>query len=186
MKNQYDKIKEQYPDAVLLFRCGDIYECYHEDAQVCQDILGITSTDRDGMQVSGFPFHALDAYLPRLVRAGKRVAICDEIETKEQIIKRECDMTKGESVYMRDEICNTISQKLDERKNISVKLQFDDDLRAKSFDSLARATTRRVWMYHDVVSINLDKNSLESKHMIDTLYKYMSSYLKNIVQIVID
>lgn len=80
MKNKYDKIKEQYPDVVLLFRCGDFYECYHEDAQVCQDILGITSTDRDGVQVSGFPFHALDAYLPRLVRAGKRVALRDYIE----------------------------------------------------------------------------------------------------------
>lgn len=186
MEKRFQQIKEQYPDAVLLFRCGDLYESYYEDAQVCQDILGITSTDRDGVQVNGFPFHVLDAYLPRLVRAGKRVAICDEIETKEQITKRECDMTKGESVYMRDEIFNTISQKLDERKNISVKVQFDDDLRAKSFDSRARATTRNVWMYHDVVSINLNKNSLESKHMLDTLYKYMSSYLKNIVQIVID
>lgn len=85
MEKRFQQIKEQYPDAVLLFRCGDIYECYHEDAQVCQDILGITSSNRDGMQVSGFPFHALDAYLPKLIRAGKRVAICDEIETKEQI-----------------------------------------------------------------------------------------------------
>ena len=79
---QYKKIKEQFPDAVLLFRCGDVYECYHEDAQVCQDILGITSSNRDGVQVSGFLFHALDAYLPRLVRAGKRVAICDDINDK--------------------------------------------------------------------------------------------------------
>ena len=186
MIKKFKEIKAQYPDVVLLFRCGDIYECYHEDAQVCQDILGITSSNRDGMQVSGFPFHALDSYLPKLVRAGKRVAICDEIETKEQIVKRECDITKGETIYVRDEIINTISQKLDERKSISVKVQFDDYIRANSFDSLARATTRSVWRYHDVVSISYSKNSLESKHMIDTLYKYMSSYLKNIIQIVID
>lgn len=81
MTEQYKKIKEQYPDAVLLFRCGDFYECYHEDAQVCQDILGITSTDRDGVQVNGFPFQILDTYLQKLIRAGKRVAICDDIET---------------------------------------------------------------------------------------------------------
>lgn len=186
MIKKFKEIKEQYPDAVLLFRCGDLYESYYEDAQVCQDILGITASDRNGVPVSGFPFHALDSYLPKLVRAGKRVAICDEIDTKEQITKRECDMTNGETIYIRDEIINTISQKLDERKSIFVKVQFDDDLRAKSFDSLARATTRCVWMYHDVVSINLKKNSLESKQMLDTLYKYMSSYIKNIVRIVID
>lgn len=186
MIKKFKEIKAQYPDVVLLFRCGNIYECYYEDAQVCQDILGITASDRNGVSVSGFPFDALDSYLPKLVRAGKRVAICDEIETKEQIVKRECDMTKGKTIYMRDEIINTISQKLDERKSISVKVQFDDDLRAKSFDSLARATTRCVWMYHDVVSITLHKSSLESKDMLYTLHKYLSSYIKNIVRIVID
>jgi DNA mismatch repair protein MutS len=78
MKNYYE-IKAQYPDVVLLFRCGDIYESYHEDAQACHDILGISTSRRDDMCVSGFPVEALECYLPKLVRAGKRVALCDSI-----------------------------------------------------------------------------------------------------------
>ena len=84
MKQFYD-IKKQYPDAMLLFRCGDFYETYCEDAVKASKILAITLTHRNngGMQSSemaGFPFHALDTYLPKLVRAGLRVAICDQLE----------------------------------------------------------------------------------------------------------
>ena len=86
MKQFYD-LKAKHPDAVLLFRCGDFYETYAEDAVVAADILGITLTRRnngkDNMpptEMAGFPHHALDTYLPKLVRAGKRVAICDQLE----------------------------------------------------------------------------------------------------------
>ena len=78
----YESMKAKHPDAVLLFRCGDFYEAFGEDAKAVSDVLGITLTRRNAKditaQMAGFPHHALDSYLPRLVRAGKRVAICDE------------------------------------------------------------------------------------------------------------
>ncbi len=81
MKNdQYDKIKQEFPDALLLFRVGEFYEARHEDALTASKILGITLTKQEnGTLLCGFPRHALNSYLSRLVRAGKRVAICDDI-----------------------------------------------------------------------------------------------------------
>jgi DNA mismatch repair ATPase MutS len=78
---QWRDIKEQYPDALLLFRVGDFYEIYNEDAEKASKILGITLTNRgrSSIKFCGFPYNALDAYLPKLVRQGCRVAICDEI-----------------------------------------------------------------------------------------------------------
>jgi len=87
MMKQFNDIKAQYPDAMLLFRCGDFYETYCEDAVKASKILGITLTHRSNgtssvaaIDMAGFPFHALDTYLPKLVRAGLRVAICDQLE----------------------------------------------------------------------------------------------------------
>lgn len=88
MMRQFRSIKEQYPDALLLFRCGDFYETYCEDAISASKILNITLTHRSNggsstavsIEMAGFPYHALDVYLPRLVRAGYRVAICDQLE----------------------------------------------------------------------------------------------------------
>ena len=88
MMRQFREIKNQYPDAVLLFRCGDFYETYAEDAVRASKILNITLTHRSNgaskeakaLEMAGFPFHALDTYLPKLVRAGLRVAICDQLE----------------------------------------------------------------------------------------------------------
>ncbi len=78
----YEQMKAKHPDSILLFRCGDFYESYDIDAKTISDVLGITltRTSRKDItaQMAGFPHHALDSYLPRLVRAGKRVAICDE------------------------------------------------------------------------------------------------------------
>jgi DNA mismatch repair protein MutS len=85
MMKQFFELKAKHPDAVLLFRCGDFYETYSEDAVVASEILGITLTKRANgtsktVEMAGFPFHALDTYLPKLIRAGKRVAICDQLE----------------------------------------------------------------------------------------------------------
>ena len=79
---QWHEIKAQYPNALLLFRVGDFYEAYNKDAEQATKILGITLCRRGkaGFNFCGFPYHALDAYLPKLVRAGKRVAICDQLE----------------------------------------------------------------------------------------------------------
>ena len=87
MKQFYD-LKAKHPDAVLLFRCGDFYETYCDDAVIAAQVLGITLTRRNNgksstaaqTEMAGFPHHALDTYLPRLVRAGYRVAICDQLE----------------------------------------------------------------------------------------------------------
>ena len=85
MMKQFFELKAKHPDAIMLFRCGDFYETYSEDAIVASEILGITLTKRANgqakhVEMAGFPFHALDTYLPKLVRAGKRVAICDQLE----------------------------------------------------------------------------------------------------------
>ena len=85
MMKQFFELKAKHPDAVMLFRCGDFYETYSEDAIVASEILGITLTKRANgqakhVEMAGFPFHALETYLPKLVRAGKRVAICDQLE----------------------------------------------------------------------------------------------------------
>jgi DNA mismatch repair protein MutS len=96
LMKQYLEIKSKYPDAVLLFRCGDFYETFSEDAITASQILGITLTRRangaaSSVELAGFPYHALDTYLPKLVRAGKRVAICDQLEDPKfakKIVKR--------------------------------------------------------------------------------------------------
>ena len=86
MMRQYFSMKAKHPDAVLLFRCGDFYETYGEDAVTSSNILGITLTKRNNggnsgeIEMAGFPHHALDTYLPKLIRAGRRVAICDQLE----------------------------------------------------------------------------------------------------------
>ena len=92
MLKQFYDLKAKHPDAVLLFRCGDFYETYAKDAEKASQILGITLTkssktkDKEGkpLAMAGFPYHALDTYLPKLIRAGQRVAICDQIEAPKQ------------------------------------------------------------------------------------------------------
>lgn len=79
-KEQFKKLNERHPDCLKLFRLGDFYESYQEDAEETARITGVKlSTDREGDKTAAFPHHALDAYLPRLIRAGHRVAICDEL-----------------------------------------------------------------------------------------------------------
>ena len=94
---QYNDLKQKHPDALLLFRCGDFYETYKEDAVKASNILGITLTkhskrmDEEGkpLKMAGFPYHALDTYLPKLIRAGERVAICDQLESPRQKISQQ-------------------------------------------------------------------------------------------------
>ncbi len=96
LMKQYYAIKTKHPDAILLFRVGDFYETFGEDAIRTSEILGITLTRRANgsaqfVELAGFPYHALDTYLPRLVRAGQRVAICEQLEDPKltkKIVKR--------------------------------------------------------------------------------------------------
>ena len=79
---QFCDLKKKHPDALLLFRCGDSYKCYEEDAIKAAEILRLTDiVEEDKITVASFPYHALDTYLPRLIRAGHRIAICDQLET---------------------------------------------------------------------------------------------------------
>jgi len=115
MKQFYD-LKKKYPDAIMLFRCGDFYETYQEDAVEASEILGITLTKRSNNgsndkvpQMAGFPYHALDTYLPKLVRAGKRVAICDQLEdpkTTKKLVKRGITELVTPGVSINDTILN--------------------------------------------------------------------------------
>lgn len=118
MMKQFYELKAKHPDALLLFRCGDFYETYNDDAIVASDILGITLTKRSsvagtsasGTAMAGFPFHALDTYLPKLVRAGKRVAICDQLEDPKQtkkLVKRGITELVTPGVAMSDNMLNT-------------------------------------------------------------------------------
>ena len=96
LMQQYGSIKSKYPDAILLFRIGDFYETFGEDAIKTAATLGITLTKRRNgaaseVELAGFPYHALDTYLPKLVRGGHRVAICDQLEDPKfakKIVKR--------------------------------------------------------------------------------------------------
>src|SRR3954470_20569934 len=96
LMKQYFAIKAKYPDALLLFRVGDFYETFGEDAIKTSKVLGIVLTRRANgsasfVELAGFPYHSLDTYLPKLVRAGNRVAICDQLEDPKMtktIVKR--------------------------------------------------------------------------------------------------
>ena len=115
MMQQFFSFKEKYPDALLLFRCGDFYETYHDDASIAAKILGITLTRRnnggsgDVTEMAGFPHHALDTYLPKLIRAGKRVAICDQLEDPKltkKLVKRGITELVTPGVTMSDTVLN--------------------------------------------------------------------------------
>lgn len=115
LMQQYNRIKEQHPDAILLFRLGDFYETFAEDAIATASILGITLTKRGNgaaqfVELAGFPHHALDNYLPKLVRAGRRVAICDQLEDPKltkKLVKRGITEIVTPGVVMGDTILRT-------------------------------------------------------------------------------
>ncbi len=115
MMKQFFDLKAKHPEALLLFRCGDFYETYHDDAVEASRILGITLTKRnnsaqgDSTDMAGFPHHALDTYLPKLIRAGKRVAICDQLEDPKltkKLVKRGITELVTPGVAMSDNVLN--------------------------------------------------------------------------------
>lgn len=115
MMKQFFDLKAKHPEAILLFRCGDFYETYCEDAITAAQILGITLTRRNngagvrGDEMAGFPHHALDTYLPKLIRAGKRVAICDQLEDPKltkKLVKRGITELVTPGVAMQDNVLN--------------------------------------------------------------------------------
>jgi len=114
MMKQFLDLKAKHPDAVMLFRCGDFYETYSTDAVIASEILGITLTKRANgkgktIEMAGFPHHALDTYLPKLIRAGKRVAICDQLEDPKltkKLVKRGITELVTPGVSINDNVLN--------------------------------------------------------------------------------
>lgn len=107
MIEQFWMLKGKQPESLILFRCGDFYETYSDDASIVSDILGITlakdSTEKemDGTQLrmAAFPYHALDSYLPKLIRAGHRIAICDQLTpTRTKELTKRCLTSKDEAL----------------------------------------------------------------------------------------
>ncbi len=115
LMKQYLEMKKKHPDAVLLFRVGDFYETFSEDAVIASEILGITLTKRangaaSSVELAGFPHHALDTYLPKLVRAGRRVAICEQLEDPKltkKLVKRGITELVTPGVAMSDNVLST-------------------------------------------------------------------------------
>ena len=116
MMKQFQDMKRQHPDAILLFRCGDFYETYSEDAVTASRVLGITLTRRNqkgaskDIEMAGFPYHALENYLPRLVRSGFRVAICDQLEDPKlakKLVKRGITELVTPGVALGDNVLNS-------------------------------------------------------------------------------
>lgn len=114
MMKQFLELKAKNPDAIMLFRCGDFYETYSTDAIIAAEILGITLTKRANgkektVEMAGFPHHALDTYLPKLIRAGKRVAICDQLEdpkATKKLVKRGITELVTPGVSINDNVLN--------------------------------------------------------------------------------
>ena len=110
MLRQFDSLKQKHPDAMLLFRKGDFYEMYREDAVKAATILAITLTSRafpgekDPVKYTLFPYHTLDVYLPKLIRSVQRVAICDPLETPKLKKEEKTDQKAGEESKVNEEI----------------------------------------------------------------------------------
>src|SRR5690554_5272181 len=118
LMKQYNSIKAKYPDALLLFRVGDFYETFGEDAVRAAGILNITLTSRnnggDKTELAGFPHHSLNTYLPKLVKAGCRVAICDQLEDPKQtktIVKRRSEEHTSELQSRPHLVCRLLLEK---------------------------------------------------------------------------
>lgn len=135
LMKQYNSFKSKYPDAILLFRVGDFYETFAEDARTASVVLGITLTKRSNgkaseVELAGFPYHALDTYLPKLVRAGHRVAVCDQIEDPKLakgIVKRGVTEMVTPGVALGDNILQTKSN------NFLASVYIDRDMYGLAF-----------------------------------------------------
>ena len=132
MMKQFHDLKAKHPDAMLLFRCGDFYETYEQDANTAAKVLGITLTWRRGSSadfetfkgaMAGFPHHALDTYLPKLIRAGLRVAICDQLEAPKKTVKR--GITELVSPGVKMQVVDRISSLLPAEKALMSQIVMD-------------------------------------------------------------
>lgn len=140
LMKQYQEMKKKHPDAILLFRIGDFYETFSEDAITASEILGITLTRRANgsasyVELAGFPHHALDIYLPKLIRAGKRVAICEQLEdpkfTKKLVKRQPTEIITPHKKPVNANICRLFPI-LAQFGEIVNKLSIFEEIRAKT------------------------------------------------------
>ncbi|HZH73701.1 MAG TPA: DNA mismatch repair protein MutS [Mariniphaga sp.] len=163
---QYLKIKGQHPDAVLLFRVGDFYETFGEDAIKAAEILGITLTRRANgaasyVELAGFPFHALDTYLPKLVRAGQRVAICEQLEDPKltkKIVKRGITELVTPGVSINDNILEN------RENNFLASVHFDKNIAGVAFMDISTGEFLTAEGNHDYIDKLL--NSFQPKEVL--------------------
>ena len=133
--NQFWSIKEKHPNSIILFRMGDFYETFEKDAQITSDVLGIALTKRSNgaaasVPLAGFPYHSLDQYLYKLLKAGHRVAICEQVEDAKQakgIVKREVVEVVSPGTTISDKFLNNNSNNYlccvyHSKKNIAITL----------------------------------------------------------------
>lgn len=138
LMKQYNSVKSKYPNTILLFRLGDFYETFNEDAEIAAKVLGITLTKRNNgaagkMPLAGFPHHQLDVYLPKLVKGGHRVAVCEQMEDPKMakgIVKRDVVEVVTPGVALYDKL-------LDSKKNNYIASLFYYELKNSGFYSLA-------------------------------------------------
>ena len=127
MLRQFDSLKQKHPDAMLLFRKGDFYEMYREDAVKAATILAITLTSRafpgekEPVKYTLFPYHVLDVYLPKLIRSGQRVAICDPLETPRQKKEEKAGQKAGEESKVKEEIIPNNTDMAKKKKDQAVQ-----------------------------------------------------------------
>src|SRR5215470_6077430 len=173
LMKQYFEIKSKYSETILLFRVGDFYETFANDAIVTSEILGITLTHKANgscqmVELAGFPYHALDTYLPKLVQAGKRVAICDQLEdpkATKQIVKRGVTELVTPGVFINDNILNH------KENNFLAAVHFDKNICGTAFLDISTGeflTTEGSSSYIDKLfnhfapkEILLERNKLE-------------------------
>ena len=158
MMKQFFDLKAKHPDAVLLFRCGDFYETYEDDAETTARTLGITLTKngKDGSRLAGFPHHALDVYLPKLIRAGYRVAILDQLEDPKKLQK---------------------VAKVQPMKPSKVKLP---ELTRKQYDLLCECIRYRA------ADNSKERADAESRHQFTAWYDDMAKQLAELKELVYD
>ena len=181
MMKQFFDLKAKHPDAVMLFRCGDFYETYCEDAITASKILGITLTHRNngagvkGDEMAGFPHHALDTYLPKLIRAGKRVAICDQLEDPKltkKLVKRGITELVTPGVALSDNVLNY------KENNFLAAVHFGKSSFGVAFLDISTGEFRKSCMIvrrNRSLSAILDRNTSLSSSMIGCLQSRLRS-----------
>ena len=182
---QYNKIKEKYPDALLLFRVGDFYETFHEDAVKTSKILGIVLTKRGAgsnseTKLAGFPHHSLNTYLHKLVKAGERVAICDQLEdpkTTKSIVKRGVTELVTPGVALNDGILEKKSKLRNffetSKKTICIPCYLDSE---KELENIAQSEFRKnnISLSREAINLLIEKSNSDRANLKNEIEKIKS------------